>query len=60
MFILEEAYIKAGTATPLNQIGFDDFNQAFGVWQGYIKQSDDHFVILFDGNRPWQQAIATK
>lgn len=54
MFIIEEDLIENGIATPLNQIQMPDYPGAVSVLQSYIKQSDNHFVVLFHISNPLQ------
>jgi hypothetical protein len=54
LFILEEALLDNGTATCLNQIQFADGNQAMSAFSTYIKQSDNHFIVLFHSQQPLQ------
>lgn len=59
MFILEETLIENGVATPLNQIQFHDYPGAVGAFQSYIKQSENHWIVLFNIHNPIQ-ALAMK
>lgn len=59
MFILEEAIIKDGVAEPVQQVHFEQLNDGLNAHQVYMKQSDDHWIVLFDSSNPFQ-AIAIK
>ena len=54
MFILEETHIENGTATPLNQIQFPDYPAAVSAFNSYIKQTENHWIVLFHSGNPFQ------
>lgn len=59
MYVLEETVIQNGVSEPVNFLQYMDYPGAMGAFNSYIKQSDDHWIILYTPHNA-EFAIAIK